>query len=218
MTMPTSIPCYWIEPAGRVAPYLRRFTEAVFIDNVPTMRCAGDFSAHNARRFLTPDLPSSNRFDCPHRKPFPLSHDDARWPVECDHCGYVFQPTDIYQTGAEDIYRDPLTGEARRMNEWGAGAMFNADWMRDLERVTQQPDGICLMVKLPDSGGRTRNWCVDAPANFGSNDGTPWVRRGDPRVPGSVTATPSIVMTSSPRFHAWLAAGQLSVLGDSEPW
>lgn len=69
------------------------------------------------------------------------------------------------------------------------GAMWDAFWMREMYPM---PDGICLMVKLPNGG----SWCVDSRASNcdrpypepEGKDHRCWIRTGDPRT-GAVHVT-----------------------------
>src|SRR5512141_915696 len=36
---------------------------------------------------------------------------DPRWPVKCDACPYLFQPTDVWQWNQHRLYENPLTHE-----------------------------------------------------------------------------------------------------------
>lgn len=222
MPLPSHIPCYWIEPAGRIALRLRRYSAGE-----PATRC--HYGYHNAETYVgerssTNDLDDKQRTSMgpeiaksyhsgpnPHWSvDYPIMH--TAWPTKCDHCDYQFVDSDNWQYNAKDIYRNPLTGEEKERGQFPAGAMYHASWYEDTNWVGA--DGISLVVTLPDSHGRTRCWTPDVPAR----DGRPWQRTGDPRKPETLTIRPSILATSSPRFHAWLTNGQLEVLSDSEPW
>jgi hypothetical protein len=223
MSIPSRIPCFWIEPAGRIALYLRRYSAGT-----PETRCR--YGYHNAdvkigERPSTNDLDDKQRVGMgpevaamrhsgpePHWSvDYPVTH--GAWPTKCDHCDYVFAPDDHWHYHARDVYRNPATGEEKQRDEFPAGAIYRATWYEDIPEWTG-PDGMSLIVTVPDTLGRTRAWTPDVP----SKDGAPWQRTGDPRRPETLTIRPSILFTSAPRFHAWLTNGQLEVLSDTEDW
>lgn len=208
MIVPKEIPCFWIEPAGLISIYLRRYSARDLINP-----CLGEsWDYHNANTKIGELLSTNNLEDrgriCHDNHP----HDDLRWPKKCDKCDYLFTPEDKYQLFTCDLYINPVTGEIKDLNHWEAGAMYNAWWYKDLGKNWQGPDGLSLMIKLPNT-----EWFVDGPST-GSKDESCWSRIGDPKTPGNVTARPSILYTNTPRFHAWLTNGKLEILPDTEPW
>jgi len=136
-----------------------------------------------------------------------VRHDDPRWPTGCEHCPYVFDDDDHWQSNQREQIVRPDTGETVA---WGLGAvppgaMWDAWWLPEGWTV----DGISLVVQLPDGTG----WTVDGPvANHDGPHDTRtghrcWTRTGDPRaVPPTVSATPSIV---TPGYHGFLTDGVL---------
>lgn len=93
---------------------------------------------------------------------------------------------EVSSTGIERLYRyggrDDLSDD-----ELPPGAMWDAFYMHEMYPM---PDGICLMVKLPNGG----SWCVDSRASNceipfpGGREHRCWVREGDPRT-GNVNIT-----------------------------
>lgn len=205
-----AIPCYWIEPAGRVTIHLRRYRRSADPGN---QRCPSRYGYCTVYQ-LVGEAPSTNDEGCPNRvsrepdATYPRS--DPRWPTHCP-CGYEFVPADGWQVTTEDVYRDPLTGEEKDRDEWAYGAVYRASWFED---HWKGPDGISIVIRVPDANGRYRDWSPDSP----STSGTPWSRQGDPRVPGQLSCQPSILMQHGHRFHAFITNGVIDVLGDTEPW
>lgn len=122
-----------------------------------------------------------------------VPHDDPRWPARCCRCEYAFTPEDRWQEWQELLYRRADTGELvslRGRTSSGSpdapppappGAMWDAWWMPDTP-AWNGPDGMALMVRLPDG----HDWLVDAEAANCTRPGDPahkcWVRHGDPRL------------------------------------
>lgn len=180
---------YWLEPTDQVAVGLRRYTtrgtggwacaegwhEALTF----TGTVAAEYRETDHGRVLAarPDVP----------------HDDPRWPAECARgCGYRFGPDDPWQVWQELLYRRADTGEVvtlRPRKDYDPpdapapappGAMWNAWWLPDTP-AWRGPDGMALMVRLPDG----HDWHVDGEASNCTRKGDAthkcWVRRGDPR-------------------------------------
>lgn len=178
---------FWLEPTDRVAVGLRRYARHGQGSSPERFTCAGGyhsalvftgeadavFDDRDGRRVLAeqPEVP----------------HDDPLWPTHCD-CGYHFTEDDHWQGWQEQIYRRTDTGErytlrGQQPSDVGGlpgappGAMWDAWWM---PRSWAGPDGVCLMVRLPNG----RDWHVDAEASNCTRPGEPhrcWVRHGDPR-------------------------------------
>jgi hypothetical protein len=176
------IQCFWLEPSDVAETSLRRYSKN---------NCPSSWGYHNASVSVG-------------RKHYPLggyhgeyrNHDvdktDPHWPTHCQ-CGYAFQASDEWQTGTTRLYRRVESGELYLLSQAPVGAMWDADWYRDIEGYVKGHPEI-LTVKTP--GG---DWVVDGPSNSGGN----WTRTGT--VP-NVTANPSIVCGG---YHGFLRSGRL---------
>jgi hypothetical protein len=110
-----------------------------------------------------------------------VAHDDPRWPLKCDACGFVFNGVGEWQVNYNMLLQIRGTQERTTFHDAKPGAMWYADWMiHALTKGTryQGPDGHCLVVRTP--GG---DWMIDGRAN---NCGLPnddehkcWTRAGD---------------------------------------
>ena len=176
--MSRQIPCFFLEPTGRLRLTLRRYLGRGDHADVP--ECPdnpGQYSYHNAQSdpvgeadYDPTGLIHSDRFQS-------WPRDDPSWPVACS-CGYAFDARANFRVFCEAIYRRSDTGEETTLRDAPAGAMWYADWMLDHGATWNRgPDGHCLVVKTP--GGE---WMVDGRA---SNCGRPddnthhcWVRHG----------------------------------------
>jgi len=123
------------------------------------------------------------------------------WPSNCPQCGVSMVYDGKFEQGwntriGTRIWRQPETGEEHiGLEEFGAGAMFDASWL-----PWKGPDGLSLSVILPP-GGQVDVWHIDGFA--GGSDHRPWERTG---TPPNVTAKPSIL---TPRYHGFLTNGYL---------
>jgi hypothetical protein len=176
----SEVQCFLIVPTNHYRRWLRRYSTGLPCGYVPYE------SFHTASR----------PFDVIESKEHPVigdfwHHEDDRWPVACDKCGWRFNANDHWQLTAEQIYiaRD---GRQFTLREAPPGAMWFASWY---PKTWVGLDGKCLVVRLPDM----QDWIVDGP----SADGGRWTRGGP--VP-TVTAFPSI---RTPNYHGWLIAGSL---------
>lgn len=164
-----------LSPTGRARLGLRRYSSA-------PMGCPGG-GYHNAIAYIGETRcvtltdaagEQSNRYpDAPREVP----RTDARWPIGCERCDYVFEPEDEWQVWTEELYVRADTGEHVTIRNAAPGAMWHADWMPHRYRG---PDGHCLVVRLPNGN----DWIVDSRA---SNCDRPddwqhrcWVRHGVP--------------------------------------
>ena len=215
--MGSRVRCFWLEPTGNVRLWLRRYSSS--------NDCAGSY--HNAM-FLIGDAPVVYGADGVNGRRYLASRDDekppaddARWPRKCERCDYLFaEPTyeictceeckaggkarkrktggDEYQLFQSALYTRRDTGEVYTIESAPPGAMWDAWWMGGSD--TRSPDGVKLLVKLPNGG----EWWVDGPANNGPG----WTRTG---APPDVTAMPSIFSRQGrpDAYHGWLRAGWL---------
>ena len=178
--MGSTIDCFFINPTTQIEVWLRRFVFSKAEDN----------HSHEATVSIGP---GTRIRDFSGYQVEDLSHEDPRWPIACQACGYLFQKSDAWQTMHYTLFERSDTRGLTTLKQAPVGAMWYAPWYRDLYTG---PDGECLVVKTP--GGE---WVVDSPA---LNSGRPWTRTG---VPPKVTASPSIVMGRE--YHGWLKNGQL---------
>ncbi|HWZ29184.1 MAG TPA: hypothetical protein VNX15_11505 [Gemmatimonadales bacterium] len=178
----SSVKCFWMEDL-RVSRYrLRRYAGEG--------KCTEKMGYHNAMSAVVAEAPEDPEKDHAGTRPPTVEETDPRWPTACA-CGYAFTEGDTRQIFSDSVYRRADTGELLTREEAPAGAMWDASWWPD-----KGPDGICLMVKLPDGC----EWMVDGPS---TNSKTPWARTGKPP---AVTATPSILTNG---YHGFLTNGSL---------
>jgi hypothetical protein len=217
-------PTYWLDPTGDVAVGLRRYSRAEH----------GGFTCedgwHEALVFtgVEPALWQ----DTDHGRVLALRaevvHDDPRWPTECVRgCGYRFTPDDRWQVWQEQLYQRADTGEVVTTRGRSVedppdaprpappGAMWDAWWLPDTP-AWRGPDGMSLMVRLPDG----HDWLVDGEASNctrkGDHSHKCWVRHGDPRR-GEVTVgkdgetcAAGAGSIQSRGYHGFLQAGVLT--------
>lgn len=136
-------------------------------------------------------------------------HDDARWPVVCEACGYTFHPDDQWQHNLDRLWRAPdgtlYTHHEAPVGSMCFGCSTGPSSAEAIARgLAPNSDGISsehLSVKLPDGVW----WDIDAPSSRNYQvGGSGWTREGDaPRV----TAHPSI---QTGAYHGWLTNGVLS--------
>ena len=176
------VKCFWLEDVRASRYRLRRYAG----DSV----CPGKTGYHNAMSAVVAETPEDPAREYSGTRPPEIKQGDSRWPTACS-CGYVFTASDARQIFSDSVYRRADTGEALTREEAPPGAMWDANW-----RSEKGPDGICLMVKLPDGA----EWMVDGPSK---NSKTPWQRSGKPPV---VTARPSILTEC---YHGFLTGGVL---------
>lgn len=212
---------FWLEPTDQVAVGLRRYKSSE----------GGGFDCphgyHSALAYTGVE-PASFRDTEYSRRVLEIRpeapHDDNRWPTTCEHCDYAFTPDDHWQDWQELIWRRTDTGELRVLHTNApadsigvpaaeVGACWDAYWIP--ENWRKNPDGIYLMVRLPD----LHDWAVDSRA---SNCGSPdddvhqcWVRHGDPREckvtvdKNGNTCSAGAGSIASPNWHGFLRGGQL---------
>lgn len=125
-------------------------------------------------------------------------HDDPRWPLACDGCGYRFADEDRWQRNDNRILRLP---DGREFMFWGSfgmcvppGTMVRADWYDAHAEVP----GESWLIALPDGG----EWVTTQRATGGGH----WEVTGTaPRL----TATPSIWHDSPSGWHGFVRDGEL---------
>jgi len=187
------IQCFWTEPTGTEARWLRRYA-----DRNGEVCSSSGYGYHNAHVPIEPAPESKEAIGG--KGEFAT---DSRWPTHCA-CGYEFVEGDHWQVFTVAIYR-AADGREWPMRELPPGAMYDATWYHGEPKYVG-PDGIALVVILPPAGGDADWWHVDGRAN---NNPAPqgWTRTGT--VKGerpTVTAHPSIL---TPRYHGWLRDGKL---------
>lgn len=180
MTYPAT-QTFWLERTDNVAWGLRRYADR------DRSTCGAD-SYHDALIYLGVQ-PAVFSERGTYAAVAAVDHDDPRWPTGCRRCDFIFGVDDRWQTWQEGIYLRPDTGQQYVLHQsagadgLGApsapvGASWDAWWMSDWAKG---PDGICLMVRLPNG----HDWMVDNEANNctrpGDRNHKCWVRHGDPR-------------------------------------
>lgn len=209
-------PTYWLEPTSTVAWGLRRYSRG-------GLTCEQGHHAslaYHGRAAAQLGPGGALADSCPE-----VPEDDPRWPTECGRgCGYRFTADDEWQNWFELIYRRADTGAEYVLHaEAGAeavgvpaappGGSWNADWMTPW----LQPDGICLVVRLPNG----HDWMVDGEASNCDRKGQPhqcWVRHGDPRKANVTvdkagdTCSAGAGSIAVPGYHGFLRAGVLTAV------
>lgn len=221
-----TVECYWVDDTGLVEVSLRRYIS----EDCPER---GDSPFSYCNESVDIGRSAAVRGDGRYLGSIPVSDfaNDDRWPQQCSRCGRPFGPLSSVEDRVADgtgkllahtqVNQEGIYRAADGRGEWPqrrlpAGAMFDAFWLHDQpdtkpDYSKQGPDGLSLMVVLPYEGTDARGsmWNVDG---FASGNGSnrliyhAWARTGDPRVPGSVSATPSIVI---PPYHGFLRNGTL---------
>lgn len=200
------IPCFLIEPTGRVAQSLIVYT----YDSGE--ECGEGKDRYHRGEVALPivEWPAGDR-DYPDVR---LDDETLTWPTRCDRCG-VELPANIWRRSASSsrIFRNVTTGEEySAAHRAPVGAMFRTPW---LASVCRAPDGgDPLTVNTP--GG---HWTIDLCASGCEEARKPlaerlasghrcWQWSGTPPL---VTATPSIAinMSSPGGYHGWLTNGVL---------
>lgn len=219
-------PTFWLEPTDQVAVGLRRYARAG--DDHAGWTCADGW--HEALVF-TGHEPAIFR-DAGYGRTLNMrpmvSHDDPRWPTHCTRrCGYEFTADDEWQVWQELLYRRADTGEVLTIHGRHAedpvdaptsappGAMWNAWWLPDTQ-AWRGPDGMALMVRLPDG----HDWHVDREASNCTRKGDHthkcWVRHGDPRQANVTvdkngeTCAAGAGSIASNGYHGFLVGGVLT--------
>jgi hypothetical protein len=209
MSRYAGVPCFWLEPTGRVRLSLRRFTFAGRGRDCPA-RSYG----HGASVELDVELPLRIHTDedgfryieqvpkrqCPGRR-------DPRWPKLCAQCGEPFLPGDEWQVNQAEIYTRSDNGALIAFRGHGdkaaAGALFHCWWlegaMGGVREAKPGPDGIILTAICPNGC----EWIVDGEATGGGH----WTRTGDARQPETLTVTPSIIAGD---YHGFLQNGRFT--------
>lgn len=181
----TPIRCFVVHETGRAQISLRRFT---FSTN---QQCPSIIGGHNAVVLIgEADLKLDGQG---HQQVIKCSRADPRWPVQCEHCSYMFAPDDEWQTNQSVIY-EPAPGDwAPEPGRWALrdlppGAMFYPSWLqptegRDGRWYCCPTEGSVLSVICPmepDGSGRGE-WCIDAYCNNCDRKGQVhhcWCRHG----------------------------------------
>jgi hypothetical protein len=176
-----AIECFMVEPTRRAGQWLRRFTYGTEGgDKV----CPADLG-HDAQVRIEDGVLVLNKwgwYGCAEDWP----HDDPRWPVTCEQCGYTFTEDDPRQLACRRIFVRPETGQEYTLyygesSDLPPGAMYYAA-DDDMESRWRGPEGKTLKVVLPDNS----TWCIDGPSVSGNG----WQRTG---IPPKITVTPGIL-------------------------
>ena len=199
--------CFFVWKTDRADLFLRRYSFG------PARGClqpSGYMSYHNGMVYLR-DVEvvqdEQGYWSVPDQD---VPHSDARWPLKCDHCDYVFKEVDAWQEFTDRLYTDGT--KSYRHRELPVGAMYYADWLPKNMFWDNKSDDY-LTVVTP--GGE---WNIDQRA---SNCTLPedrlhrcWVRHGEPP---NVTVDKRGVTCSAgggsiqqPRYHGFLQSGWLT--------
>lgn len=183
------VECFMLERLPRARVELRRFTFQAD-DAAPCPSGRGGHDAH----VQIGTIPWTEEHWGKGELPSEADKADPRWPVRCAACGYEFKPGDQWQRGTHQLFaRVGSIAPSFVLSEAPAGAMWDASWWPTPE--DRGPDGLCLVVRLPDG----RDWMVDGPASNGGR----WQRNGTaPRI----TVVPSIATRG---YHGHLVEGVL---------
>lgn len=215
-------PCFWLEPTGRVALGLRRYSYSGLSGSSIYDCAAGNHDAFAWRGLTGPERrePCGQHGHDHQAAPAEVSHDDPAWPRSCGRCGRPFAGDDRWQEWEETLYRRADGGGIVILHTGfgappgcaiaGPGALWHGWWLPEDWRG---PDGIGLICRCPDPARpgepRAHDWIVDGPSAGGGR----WTRTGDPRDPPSLTVSPSIAAgdPAQPGFyHGFLQGGQLT--------
>lgn len=181
------IKCFLVEETGVGEVSLRRFT---FTKNG---ECPGRKWGHDAS-IVIGEQEMKYREDGTIVAPKDVDREDPRWPVKCEHCDYVFQPDDEWQTNIRAFFESKDPDIPWHGTQWTMppGAMWYPSWLQPRHNYTDSvnpsnhpkrwqtgPDGKCLMVNTP--GG---DWIIDSRAVNCTmpedNEHRCWVRHGEP--------------------------------------
>lgn len=169
MTM-APIKVFWLEQTEAVRVSLRRFTFS------GDKKCRASDWGHDADTVIEPETTRGLWPDSSGDHDKLVTHDDPRWPADCEQCGEPFQQDDEWQVNVRKLWRGAPDGRLYALHDAPKGAMWDAHWMGEHDRG---PDGICLVVKTP--GG---DWMVDGRCSNCTRPKEPhqcWTRAGDPR-------------------------------------
>lgn len=191
-------PCFWLEPTGREAVRLRRFTFS------STGECPGSNHGHDASSgivsYVTAKTKTTDHGEV-RVNPRSRARTHRAWPKTCEACDYRFTPDDEWQTNGDPEWRRVDTGEVlvAEVQNLPPGALFHWAWDPWKEWRDRYGDGINLYAMCPNGS----YWGVDGSAWNDGKQTTPeaWTRSGDPRRPGTLTVSPSIIAGD---YHGWL--------------
>ena len=189
--------CFWLEPTGREGVRLRRFT---FQSKKP---CPANDWGHDASSpiiaYRKMVLKPSEHGDV-RTSPRNRARSNPAWPKACEACGYLFADDDAWKTNGDPEWRrDDGTLIVAEASHLPPGALFHWGWDPWKEWRDRYGDGINLYAICPNGG----SWGVDGAAWVDGKQTKPeaWTRSGDPRRPGTLTVTPSIIAGD---YHGWL--------------
>lgn len=222
------VECFWVDRTDRAQRWLRRWVSAtaavvepatIAALGIAVPACSNGQMYHSASVYAgDSDLLLSEhdgRMAIASLDPAEYT-DDPRWPTSCEICSWAF-PAIVRWDGISrfdgtvnlQVMQEPIYGAADGRGEYAErslppGAMFDADWHHG---HWMGSDGISLTVVCPHTGdARNGFWIVDGPAGNAPGVIPAWTRTGDPRMPGSVSAMPSI---QTGTYHGWLREGKL---------
>jgi len=197
--------CFFLEPTGRIQRYFRRYADG------PPCPISGSY--HNALVPLDVIAEVHNERGWLAVQEHP-PHTDPGWPKACQ-CGYMFEETDSWQVFTDKIFRRVDTAYETPLRDAPPGAMWNADCLGE---SMQGPDGLSLMVRLPNG----RDWLIDGPASNCTKPGDSshrcWCRHGVPPMitvdkvspPGWSTCSAGAGSIQAGDYHGFLRDGTLT--------
>lgn len=161
--------CFFLTPTNRYEVSLRRYVSSETGD-----RCAASpIGFHEAVVVIGVETRAR-----PPRSSDPdlVDRADPRWPRACTHCGRAFTDVDAWQVNFDTLLARSDGGAETTLRNAPAGAMWDASWWPDEDKVRGQ----YLVVRLPNG----RDWAIDGEASNCTRKGDDahrcWVRHGEP--------------------------------------
>jgi hypothetical protein len=161
------VKCFWLEDAGKIKRYLRRYHEDP---------CSAPWTPFGGMAYLDEVPHPPREMTTLSDKPDGLvARDDPRWPRVCE-CGREFVDSDHRQIFVDTVYRRVDTGEEMSLRGAPPGAMWDAWWYGSFKG----DDGRSIVVVCP--GGH--EWLIDGRAKnctmLEDWEHRCWIRHGVP--------------------------------------
>lgn len=198
--------CFLATPTGNMRVWLRRYSIS------DTNRCSSKYAYHNGMTFVQDVLVEKSEDGCIKEPKLDITKDDARWPVKCDYCDYLFVDTDRRQEFTDQLYSNGT--DIWPLRDLPPGAMYLADWWSQDHFWDNGEGKPSLIVKLPNG----HEWNVDSRCNNCTlpDDRTHrcWIRTGEPpnvtvgKGPGA-TCSAGAGSVQVPEWHGFLRNGEL---------
>jgi hypothetical protein len=207
-------PCFWTEDTGTAERWTR------VIESFEGMeRCAASPWGYHVGRTLIGVFPVVQHPSGGISGDFKLPPVRSKlWPKVCDFCGYRFTDAKTKYGDVSVLHRRVDNGELvtlRGPNGEGGkgppGMLLHMDWHPGGIWKDRFGDGINLHAVCPSGV----IWHVDGFAYPENGPSIPeaWNRTGDPRTPGSLSVTPSIIagkQADPGTYHGHLTAGSFT--------